>query len=224
MDGINFRFSMPTGWCAKAIPQDIIERAEKIYRDELCKAIPAAKDDELYKLAYTQACAFHLLKQLTDINSCLDTNEIWRGPAIEGSLWNAKTNFLRPRFISRLQTFIDVATENNLYPAIRQMAAETLAKIKELWPDAKPLDFYPAFNTVSLQSKASSSGDINKCLGVTTSTTQLQHVEEVSHNEDREGVKQVAAPLSPPNDIKPSISSEDTPVPTKSVSPSKPGK
>lgn len=157
LDGVYLRMSIPTGWCAKAIPQEIIEHTEKIYRDELCKAIPDAKDDKLYNLAYTQACAFHVLMQLTAINSCLDSNEIWKGPVMEGSLWDAQTNFLRPRFLSRLQTFIDVATTNNLYPALTDMATKTLDRIKAIWPDAKPLDAYPAFTSVSLQADAASS-------------------------------------------------------------------
>lgn len=205
LDGVYLRMSIPTGWCAKAIPGEIIAHAEQIYRNELCKTMPDAKDDKLYHLAYTQACAFHVLMQLTTINSCLHENEIWRGPVIEGSLWNAKTNFMRPRYLSRLQTLIEVATTNNLYPELTAMATEVLNKVKELWPDARPLDMYPAFNSVSLQADATASTrDIEKRLSLTKNTVKLdqarepqqQQVAKTSEAEQRQEERnQTAAPV-----------------------------
>jgi hypothetical protein len=44
LDGTYLRMSMPTGWCAKAIPIDVIESLEIIYREELKRTIPAAND------------------------------------------------------------------------------------------------------------------------------------------------------------------------------------
>ena len=148
MDGIYLRMCIPTGWCAKAIPTEVREHAEAIYRAELIKTIPSATDDKAYKTAYTNACVFSLFQEVAHLNNILKEEQtFFSGPVPENSLWNPETNLGRPRFLSRLQAFIDVATENNLLPHLREMATQMLAKVKELWPEAKPLEYYPAFET-----------------------------------------------------------------------------
>ncbi len=229
LDGTYLRMSIPTGWCAKAIPEDIIRRCEQIYRDELCKSIPAASNDKQYNLAYTQACAFHVLMQLTAVNSCLDKNEVWKGPVIKDSLWNAETNFLRPRFLSRLQAFIDVASRNELFPELTKMSIETLNKLKSLWPESHSLDMYPAFNpALSNQNAVASTYDIDKRIGVKKEASKLdlsaeplqktygKSNEAEQHQEDRD--------LANVSNKAGSSRSKQTPFPTTPIPPWEKGK
>ncbi len=147
LDGTYLRMSMPTCWCAKSIPEHIIEPLELIYREELKRAIPAASDDLAYTTAYTEACGFWLLQQtLPFLNSTLDNDRLGpSGPTPEHSLWKPQDNWVRPRVLSRLQAFIDVASKHDMLPHLRQMATNILIAVKTRWPDAKPLEFYPAF-------------------------------------------------------------------------------
>lgn len=148
LDGTFLRMSIPTGWCAKTIPNDIIQHVEQIYRNELIKTISSASDDAIYNTAYTQACAFHALHSMAAIESCLEKDQIWgSGPVPKDSSWDQDNNLFRPRLITRLQTFINIATEHNMYPDIRKAAVDMLERVKILWPGAKPMDEYPAFKS-----------------------------------------------------------------------------
>lgn len=161
MDGSYLRMSIPTGWCAKAIPDDVLIPLEKIYRDELKKTIPEASNDLAYSTAYTHACAFHALHQLANVEALLDNDRMWgSAPMPKFPLWDPATNSCRSRFLSRVQAFIDVATEHDrlhpnqapILPHLRKMAEDMLSKAKARWPaDTKPLDFYPAFKQESPQ-------------------------------------------------------------------------
>ena len=147
LDGTYLRMSMPTCWCVKAIPNDIIEPLEVIYREELKRTIPAASDDFAYTTAYTEACGFWLLQQtIPFLNSVIDKDRVGSsGPTPENSLWKPEENNVRPRVLTRLQAFIDVASKNDQLPHLRKMAQDMLSTVKTRWSDAKPLEVYPAF-------------------------------------------------------------------------------
>ncbi|MBI2786459.1 MAG: hypothetical protein HYX60_09235 [Legionella longbeachae] len=147
LDGTYLRMSMPTCWCVKAIPNEVVEPLEVIYREELKRAIPAAADDFAYTTAYTEACGFWLLQQtIPFLNSVIDKDRVGSsGPTPENSLWKPEENNVRPRVLTRLQAFIDVSTENDQLPYLRKMAKDMLSAVKTRWLDAKPLEVYPAF-------------------------------------------------------------------------------
>lgn len=149
LDGTYLRMCMPTCWCAKAIPEDIIVHLETIYRKELKKSIPAAADDLAYSKAYTEACGFWILQQtLPFLESTLEKDRVGpSGPVPENSLWNTGENWVRPRVLSRLQAFIHIGYSNNLLPHLRLMAENILLQIKKIWGDVNHLEFYPAFFT-----------------------------------------------------------------------------
>ena len=161
LDGTYLRMSIPTGWCAKAIPDDVLKPLEQIYRAELEKTIPEAKDDLTYSTAYTHACAYHVLHQMANLRDILDKDVKWGGPPMpQYPKWDPTTNSSRSRLLSRLQAFVDVATEHDtlhpgqptILPILRKMAEDMLVKVKARWgEDAKPLDVYPAFKQDSLQ-------------------------------------------------------------------------
>ena len=135
--------SMPTCWCAKAIPIDVIESLEIIYREELKLTIPAANDDLAYNIAYTKACGFWVLQQtLPFLEGILLQERIGpSGPVPDSSLWKTEHNTVRPRFLSRLQSFVDVASKYEMPPHLSEMTT-----VKKQWPDTKPLEFYPAWS------------------------------------------------------------------------------
>lgn len=146
LDGTYLRMSMPTCWCSKAIPEDLIDSFEITYRTELMNKIPAAKDDEAYYKAYTEACAFWMLIILEEIGKVMDHDRLYyAGIVPENSIWEPQENSGRSRVISRLQAFINVAQKHESFPNLRSMAEHILKTLKDRWPDAKPLDFYPAF-------------------------------------------------------------------------------
>jgi hypothetical protein len=146
LDGTYLRMSMPTCWCSKAIPMDIIEPLERIYREELKRTIPLAADDLAYSTAYTQACGFWIVQQtLHFINSTIESDRVGpSGPTPEHSLWKPEENWVRPRVLSRLQAFVDVSTQYGQLPQLRQMTELMLGKLRVRWPDTKSLEYYPA--------------------------------------------------------------------------------
>ncbi len=147
LDGTYLRMSFPTCWCAKSLPKDVIQSLEKLYRQELMRSIPAAKDDELYQEAYLYACAFWVLQQtLHFIPETLEKDRVGpSGPVPIDSLWEPEKNTVRPRVLSRLKAFIETASETNKLPYLVHMAQEILKKLSHIWEDTCDLEFYPAF-------------------------------------------------------------------------------
>ncbi|BCZ97761.1 GNAT family N-acetyltransferase [Legionella pneumophila serogroup 1] len=161
LDGTYLRMSMPTCWCAKAIPKEVIESLELIYREEISRTIPEARDDAIYQKAYTEACGFWILQQtLHFIDSSLENDRVGpSGPVPENSLWKSEENWVRPRVLSRLQAFIEVATSHGLLPHLTNMSKTVLDELQKRWPDAKPLEFYPAFQSPKFYIRAYKLGD-----------------------------------------------------------------
>ncbi len=153
LDGTYLRMSMPTAWCAKAVPEEVLAHCEQIYREELIKVISAAADDRVFATAYTEACAYHALHQLAQVVQMLEKDALWGSASLpEGAIWKDEANSARPRLLSRLQAFVDVATKHDLLPNLRTMAEAMLTRVKALWPvETKPLDYYPAFSAPTLR-------------------------------------------------------------------------
>lgn len=161
LDGTYLRMSMPTCWCAKAIPKEVIESLELIYREEISRTILEARDDAIYQKAYTEACGFWILQQtLHFIDSSLENDRVGpSGPVPENSLWKSEENWVRPRVLSRLQAFIEVATSHGLLPHLTNMSKTVLDELQKRWPDAKPLEFYPAFQSPKFYIRTYKLGD-----------------------------------------------------------------
>ena len=60
-------------------------------------------------------------------------------------LWKPDENQVRPRILSRLTSFIKVSKRYDKLPHLSSLAEQILKKLETQWPDAKPLDPYPAF-------------------------------------------------------------------------------
>ncbi len=67
------------------------------------------------------------------------------GPVPKDSLWKLEDNLVRPRFLSRLQSFVYIASKYDMLPHMREMASSMIAAAKIRWPEANSLEFYPAF-------------------------------------------------------------------------------
>ncbi len=146
LDATYFRMNFPTCWCAKALPEDVILELESLYRKTIASKIEASLDDRKYNESYVSACGFWLIGSMQFALRIMDKDECWSsGPVPADSLWNPEANLARPRFISRLEAFIQVSTAYDYLPYLRLAAEEILAKVYDKWDDARPLDLYPAF-------------------------------------------------------------------------------
>lgn len=147
LDAVYLRMSMPTCWCAKSIPEELIESCEQIYRQELMKHISESKDDESYYTNYIYACAFWMLKSLAYAEEVLDQDIVWfTGYLPKTSLWNPAINLAQPRVLSRLEAFILVSKKYDKLPHIRFMAEQVLRTLKDRWHYTKPMSMYPSFS------------------------------------------------------------------------------
>jgi len=125
---------MPSGWCAGQFPEDLLDSAESIYRDEMKKLIPAARDDKTYFTAYTEACAMHALKfDIAYIPEIFEEDKKWGGRSE------------RARILSHFKAVINITEKHDTLPSIKATLTEILARLEKKWEEAKPLDLYPAF-------------------------------------------------------------------------------
>lgn len=146
LDATYFRMNFPTCWCAKALPEEVILELESLYRQTIASKIEANLDDRKYNEIYVSACGFWLLSSMSFALRIMDKDECWSsGPVPIDSLWKQEANLARPRFISRLQAFIQVSKAYDYLPHLRLAAEAMLAKAYEKWDDVRPLDLYPAF-------------------------------------------------------------------------------
>jgi hypothetical protein len=161
IDGTYLAMNMPTCWCAKSIPKDLIQSLERIYRHELSKGIQHAVNDDLYNTAYVNACAYWMLQNVAYLDDALEQDVLCRsGRLPQGSLWNAEKNLLRPRIISALENFLDIAKVHNRLPNLQIMSHQLLEFLKIKWPETKPLETYPVFDYLEIKPDCNPIGDV----------------------------------------------------------------
>lgn len=147
LDGVYLRMSMPSCWCSKRSPPDIVSKMEAIYREELKQKIPAASDDALYDEAMVNACAYWLIRSLIWwVDEFFETEKNCpSGPVDTDSLWDPNNNGFRPRIISRIEAFLEISQKHNLLPLLRGASSQLLVLLRNKWPEANALDLYPVF-------------------------------------------------------------------------------
>ncbi len=148
LDATYLRMSMPTCWCVKALPKDVIESLEIIYRQELAKNIPAALDDNVYNESYVCACAYWVVILLAyGIDGVLDKERDTTDPIGQDlhPNWKPEYNIARPRYLHRLQPFIDIAEKHGKLPHLKLASEQVLKELKIRWPDTKQLELFTAF-------------------------------------------------------------------------------
>lgn len=147
LDGVYIRMNMPTCWCAKAFPEDIIEELELIYQEELAKYIPQALDKKLYLESYSAACAYWMLWNIIAIKEVWEKDSDIANPKFQNlhPNWPPEYQLRRPRVLSRLEAFIKISQKNNNFPHLSEMALFVLNQLQRIWPKAEPMGLYRAF-------------------------------------------------------------------------------
>ena len=136
LDGIYWQIGFPTCWCAGRIPADVASRIADVYRAEIAKAMPLARDHSAFRAELTYVAAIWLFM-------CLS----WRleGVLKDDSKWGIWS--IRGRLLWYLQAVIEMTTSADVLPGINGAARGWLSELQRRWPDALPLGLYPAFAT-----------------------------------------------------------------------------
>ncbi len=147
LDGVYLRMCMPTCWCAKVFPENVIEFFDHAYRKELMNHIPEAANTAFYHESYSAACAYWILGRIANLEDILEKENDLSDP-IYAELhpnWKPEDNQQRPRALYRLHAFILVSEKYGFFPHLRSMAQEILKELKDRWKDIPLLDLFPAF-------------------------------------------------------------------------------
>ena len=134
LDGIYWQIGFPTCWCAGRLPPDVASRIADVYRAEIAKAMPSARDDAVYRAELAYVAAIWLF-------SCLS----W---LLEGALKEDSTMgtwSIRGRLLWYLQAVIEMTACADVLPGINAAADGWLSELQRRWPDSSPLGLYPAF-------------------------------------------------------------------------------
>lgn len=148
VDGTYLRMHMPSCWCSKAVPPSIVTEMESIYREELCKGIPAAKDDTIYNRQLAYSCAYWLIRTIKQLHDMDLIDHEWicpSGPVDPDSKWEPDKNAFRPRILSRLGAFISCAKSTGHLPKLREAATGLLTHLRKTWPETAEIDVFPVF-------------------------------------------------------------------------------
>jgi hypothetical protein len=134
-DAVYFRMSFPTCWCANRVPDEIVERAEQVYRAELARTCPEAADDRVFYPALVKMCGFRVMVELG----------YWMKRAEENPTreWGIAT--LPPRVVTRLETFVHAAEQFGHLDGLRGLCEEALKVLETRWGTLERLPVYPAF-------------------------------------------------------------------------------
>ena len=134
LDGIYWRIGFPTCWCAGRVPDDVARRIDAVYRAEIARAIPPARDDRAYRTETAHVAAIWLLSALSwRLDAALKDDTQW-------GIWS-----VRGRMLWYLDLVIAMTAAADVLPGLNASAQGWLAELRGRWPDAKPLGLYPAF-------------------------------------------------------------------------------
>jgi hypothetical protein len=140
-DGARARSNFPTCWCVHRLPRETIRRVEVVYRAELASGCPAASDDALFNRELVKACASWTL---ASFEFYTEVGEFWER---DGS-WGISTT--RQRAIARLKLLAETTAELGELEALGATAAMLACRLQEQWPEAEPMQLYPAFRSIGL--------------------------------------------------------------------------
>ncbi|HEY9880951.1 MAG TPA: hypothetical protein V6D29_21005, partial [Leptolyngbyaceae cyanobacterium] len=133
-DGVRAWSNFPTCWCVNRLPVEIIRHTLAIYRQELVKACPAARDDTLWGQEVVKACAYWTLFSIASYG------DLWQ----EDRTWGRST--MRQRMVIRFELLAQVAAEYEHLEALGEFAQTLVLKLQQLWPELEPMPYYPAFS------------------------------------------------------------------------------
>jgi len=134
LDGIYWQIGFPTCWCAGRVPADVARRLSDVYRAEIAKAMPLARDDFAYRAELAYVAAIWLFTCLSwHLEAALKDDSKW-------GIWS-----IRGRLLWYLQAVIEMTTSADVLPGLNEAAHRWLSELRRRWPDALPLGLYPAF-------------------------------------------------------------------------------
>jgi hypothetical protein len=148
IDGTYLRMSMPSCWCSKAVPDDVLHRMEAIYRNELKSRLDLAADDYIYNKQLVYACAYWIIRALQSLHEMNLIDNEWicpSGPVDTDSKWEPKENAFRPRILSRLAAFTACAKSAGHLPQLCKAVTQLLSHLKKAWPGVENIDVFPVF-------------------------------------------------------------------------------
>jgi hypothetical protein len=134
LDGLYWRMGFPTCWCAGRAPDDVADRVEAVYRAELARAVPLARDDAAYRVELAYVAAATLFMRFPwHIDRALAGDDNWGIAPV------------RARLLWYLEFVIALTAAAQALPGVHATATAWLAELRRCWPDAMPLGLYPAF-------------------------------------------------------------------------------
>ncbi|MEJ7902362.1 MAG: phosphotransferase, partial [Thermomicrobiales bacterium] len=136
LDGAYGRVPFPTCWCIGRLPEHVPRAMERVYRTELAKGCPAARDDARYAQAMAEACAHWL------VDLCLRSPM----PRLLEEDFEWGTGTIRQRLLVRLDVVTQVTRDAGYLQVIGDRAEAMSRTLHDRWdPDLAPLPLYPAF-------------------------------------------------------------------------------
>ncbi|HZR43478.1 MAG TPA: hypothetical protein VFB12_25415 [Ktedonobacteraceae bacterium] len=135
--GVYGRIHFPTCSCVFRMPERIPLRMEAAYRAELIKGCPAAADDTLFYRAVVEACAFWMLDlyQSFPLSKLLQKDFMVEGTTV------------RQRLLMRSELLMQATEEFRHLEAIGATVQAIATKLRDLWPEAAFMPYYPAFRS-----------------------------------------------------------------------------
>jgi Ser/Thr protein kinase RdoA (MazF antagonist) len=119
----------PSCWCFAALPSEVAVPALRAYRDQVTHAgIDLGAD---WDAAMTAALAGWVVARGAAIGRALDEDRDWG------------TTTARPRMLTWLRSFIDMAEQSGVLPRLRQLAGAVHGRLSARWPETVVPD-YPA--------------------------------------------------------------------------------
>lgn len=138
LDGVYGTFHFPTCWCVGRLPARLVAQMEATYRAELIRGCPAAAEEQLFRPAVVEACAFWMLKWATSE---------WRGllKVLEDDItWGLAT--VRQRWLMRSDIFVQLTQTTGYLESLGATFADLAVYLRGRWPpEANDVLPYPAF-------------------------------------------------------------------------------
>jgi Phosphotransferase enzyme family len=134
LDGIYWQIGFPTCWCAGRVPVNVADRIAAVYRAEIARAMPLARDEAAYRAELACVATIWLLTCLSwRLEEALKDDSSW-------GIWS-----IRGRLLWYLQAVIDMTASADVLPGINAAAHGWLSALQRRWPESSPLGLYPAF-------------------------------------------------------------------------------
>jgi hypothetical protein len=133
----------------QTVPPSVLHRFEAAYRSELILGIPEATDDACFHDALVQACAHWALIKLLSMWQIYLKERLAQGESYDSQDDIAQHKAAYARFrqqgVAYLQRFVETAEEFEQLPTIRVAAQMVIAALLKVWPEIRPLPYFPAF-------------------------------------------------------------------------------